>query len=193
MYTFTYLTRSHLHLLVPTLEEPANQGSRMKMHLKVSHLLIPLNRAGLSLSLRPFLNQWTLCFLRETLRPSLFISRADFLHFYHCLMLKLFISCVSPMWSPELVMEPSRSAPMLLCKFQLLLSASKGSTLTCTAERAELDCSHQHRISPPSLLVGLITSSASHWSNLCLRVTRTIRASHCSEHENLSTGAVRSW
>ena len=112
-----YIMRSHLHLFVPTLEDPANQGSRMKMHLKVSHLRIPLSRAGLSLSLRPFLNQWTLCFLRETLRPSLFISRAVLLHFYHCRLLKLFISCVSPMWSPELVMEPSRSAPMLLCKF----------------------------------------------------------------------------
>ena len=112
-----FIMRSHLHLFVPTLEDPANQGSRMKMHLKVSHLRIPLSRAGLSLSLRPFLNQWTLCFLREVLRPSLFISQADFLHFFHCRLLKVFISCVSPMWSPELVMEPSRSATMLLCKF----------------------------------------------------------------------------
>lgn len=98
------------------------------------------------------------------------------------------------MWSPELVMEPSRSAPMLLCNFSFLSGlASKSSTLNCTAELAELDCVVTNTISAPSLLEGLITNSPSHWSNLSLRVTRTIRASHCSEHENLVIGAVRSW
>ena len=69
-------------MFVPTVEDPANQGSKIKMHLKVSHFLIALRREGLSLSLRPFLNQCTLCFLRDTFRPlSLFIfdyySRID--------------------------------------------------------------------------------------------------------------------
>ena len=63
----------YLHLLVPTFEDPANQGSRMKIHLNVSHLLMPLSKAGLSLSLSPFLNQCTLCFLLEPLFVSLFM------------------------------------------------------------------------------------------------------------------------
>ena len=58
---------SHLHLLVPTLLLPANHGSRMKMHLKVSLLRMPLSRAGLSLSRSPLRNQCTVCFLRELL------------------------------------------------------------------------------------------------------------------------------
>ena len=63
----------HLHLFVPTLEDPANQGSRMKIQRNVSHLLIPRNKAGLSLSLSPFLNQCTVCFFLELFLMSFFI------------------------------------------------------------------------------------------------------------------------
>lgn len=54
----------HLHLLMPTLEEPANQGSRTKMHRRVVAPLRPASRLGLSCSLRPFRNQCTQCLAR---------------------------------------------------------------------------------------------------------------------------------
>ena len=53
---------SHLHLLMPWLELPANHGSRMNIHRQVSLRLIARKRAGLSESRRPRLNQWTECF-----------------------------------------------------------------------------------------------------------------------------------
>ena len=65
---------THLHLLVPTLEEPANQGSKMKMHRKVSHRRMPRNRAGLSLKRSPFRNQWTVCFRLEDFRLMVLLS-----------------------------------------------------------------------------------------------------------------------
>lgn len=52
----------YLHLLMPTLDELANHGSIMKTHLKVVASTSPSLRAGLSCNLRPFLNQWTVCF-----------------------------------------------------------------------------------------------------------------------------------
>ena len=73
IFRYEKASETDLHLFVPTLEDPANHGSRMKIHLKVSHLLIPRSKAGLSLSLRPFLNQWTVCFFFEFFLISLFI------------------------------------------------------------------------------------------------------------------------
>ena len=64
-------SNTHLHLFVPTLLLPANQGSRMKMQRNVSLLLIPLKRAGLSESRRPLRNQCTVCFFRELFRVIL--------------------------------------------------------------------------------------------------------------------------
>lgn len=46
---------------MPTFEEPANQGSRMKTHLKVVAPLIPSRRLGLSCSRSPLRNQCTVC------------------------------------------------------------------------------------------------------------------------------------
>lgn len=57
--------RRNLHLLIPTLLDPANQGSRINMHLKVVESFRPCFRDGLSCSLRPFLNQCTACFSLE--------------------------------------------------------------------------------------------------------------------------------
>ena len=68
IFLLVFPLESHLHLFVPTLLLPANQGSRMKMQRKVSLLLIPRNRAGLSESRRPLRNQCTVCFFRELFR-----------------------------------------------------------------------------------------------------------------------------
>lgn len=54
-------TNSYLHLLMPTLELPANQGSMMKTHRNVVASWMPRNNDGLSCSRRPFRNQWTTC------------------------------------------------------------------------------------------------------------------------------------
>ena len=72
---FSYI---YLHLLVPTLDDPANHGSKMKIHRKVSHLRIALSRAGLSLSLSPLRNQWTECLRLE----DLFLLILIFLKYY---------------------------------------------------------------------------------------------------------------
>ena len=65
MLQLQYFLFVYLHLLVPTFDDPANHGSSMKMQRNVSHRLIPLSKLGLSLSLSPLRNQWTLCFLLE--------------------------------------------------------------------------------------------------------------------------------
>ncbi len=57
-----------LHLLVPTFDEPANQGSSMNTQRKVSQRRMPRNSAGLSLKRRPFRNQCTVCFRFEDFR-----------------------------------------------------------------------------------------------------------------------------
>lgn len=64
------LTVTHLHLLIPTLDEPANHGSRINMHLKVTAFLRPARREGLSWRRRPFLNQCTKCFGLDLLLTS---------------------------------------------------------------------------------------------------------------------------
>jgi hypothetical protein len=46
---------------MPTLDDPANQGSRMKTHLKVVAPLSPSMRLGLSCSRSPLRNQCTVC------------------------------------------------------------------------------------------------------------------------------------
>ena len=70
---------AHLHLFVPTLLLPANQGSRMKMQRNVSLRRIPRSSAGLSESLRPLRNQCTVCFFRELFRV-IFLTEAVQLH-----------------------------------------------------------------------------------------------------------------
>lgn len=67
MESFSFLCMSfqwvcYLHLLMPTLEEPANQGSRMKTHLNVVAPLRPSRRDGLSCNRSPLRNQCTVCF-----------------------------------------------------------------------------------------------------------------------------------
>lgn len=59
-YAFTN-SSTHLHLLIPTFEDPANQGSRMNIHRNVAAFLKPALRDGLSWSRSPFLNQCTIC------------------------------------------------------------------------------------------------------------------------------------
>lgn len=54
---------AHLHLLMPTLVLPANQGSSTKTHRKVDAPARPSLNEGLSCSLSPLRNQWTVCFL----------------------------------------------------------------------------------------------------------------------------------
>lgn len=49
----------YLHLLIPTLEDPANQGSRMYTQRTVSAPWIESLSEGLSWRRKPFLNQWT--------------------------------------------------------------------------------------------------------------------------------------
>ena len=49
---------SYLHLLIPTLDDPANQGSRMYTQRTVSAPWMDFLSEGLSWSLKPFLNQW---------------------------------------------------------------------------------------------------------------------------------------
>lgn len=51
----------HLHLLMSTLDEPANQGSRMKTQRYVEQPLSPSLRLGLSCRRRPLRNQCTMC------------------------------------------------------------------------------------------------------------------------------------
>lgn len=54
----THSSYTYLHLLIPTLDDPANQGSRMYTQRTVSAPRIDSLREGLSWSRKPFLNQW---------------------------------------------------------------------------------------------------------------------------------------
>lgn len=62
--TFFY-SKHYLHLLMPTLEELANQGSIMNTHRNVAASSRPSLNAGLSWRRSPFLNQCTMCFPEE--------------------------------------------------------------------------------------------------------------------------------
>jgi len=53
---------SYLHLLTPTFDEPANHGSKIKMHRKVVAPFKPSLKLGLSCRRRPLRNQCTVCF-----------------------------------------------------------------------------------------------------------------------------------
>lgn len=61
--TFIHSTKifHYRHLLIPTLEAPANQGSRMKTHLNVVAPFKPSLREGLSCKRNPLRNQCTIC------------------------------------------------------------------------------------------------------------------------------------
>ena len=59
VHKYLNLVGSYLHLLIPTWEDPANQGSSMKIHLKVSAPFSASTKAGLSCSLRHLRNQYT--------------------------------------------------------------------------------------------------------------------------------------
>lgn len=56
---------AHRHLLMPWLDDPANHGSKMKIHRQVSHLFTALKSPGLSDNRNPLRNQ---CTLRLTFR-----------------------------------------------------------------------------------------------------------------------------
>ena len=53
---------AHLHLLMPTFVLPANHGSKTNTQRKVEAPTRPSLNEGLSCSLRPLRNQWTVCF-----------------------------------------------------------------------------------------------------------------------------------
>lgn len=61
---------AHLHLLMPTLVLPANQGSSTKTHRKVDAPARPSLNEGLSCSRSPLRNQWTVCFLPSPRTPD---------------------------------------------------------------------------------------------------------------------------
>jgi len=58
----TYIVRTYRHLLIPTFDEPANQGSKMNTQRNVVADFNPSRKLGLSCKRSPFLNQCTVCF-----------------------------------------------------------------------------------------------------------------------------------
>jgi hypothetical protein len=57
-----YIVRTYRHLLIPTFDEPANQGSKMNTQRNVVADFNPSRKLGLSCKRSPFLNQCTVCF-----------------------------------------------------------------------------------------------------------------------------------
>lgn len=62
LFVIKQISCIYLHLFIPTLELPANQGSMTKTHLNVVASCSPRNNEGLSCSRNPLRNQCTKCF-----------------------------------------------------------------------------------------------------------------------------------